>query len=47
MCFDPHRSAQAEPVDVDAQGLARCSPGGIAPRKVSPFCPARGPEAKR
>ena len=25
MCFDPHCSLQAEPVDVDARGLARCS----------------------
>lgn len=25
MCFDPHRSVQAEPVDVGAQRLARCA----------------------
>jgi hypothetical protein len=45
--FDPHRGVQAEPVDVGAQGRRAAVSRGIAPVRVSTFCPARGPKAMR
>jgi hypothetical protein len=44
MCADPHRGVQAEPVDVGAQGLARCGLARHRAPQGQHLLPGAGPE---
>jgi hypothetical protein len=47
MRFSTHGRMQAEAVDVGAKGCRGAASRGIAPRRVSALCPARGSNAMR